>query len=177
MKRAVGLLGLVVLLCASTASAEEREAPERSWYGYQTLSADGLAITMTGLGVKAAIHEGGFDDGSSHTTSKFLLIGGAMGYLFASPTIHALHGHWGKAGASLGLRTAPIALGAGIFAMGGESGQSVGASVLIVGILTALVVDSALVANENVPPPPKVSLAPTFDPKSGAAGVAFAATF
>src|SRR5689334_1483418 len=108
MKRALGLLGLVVLLASSNASAEERSddgpEPERSWYGYQTLAADGLAITMTGLGVQSAIHESTRSGrSSSHTTSQMLLVGGSLTYLFAAPTVHALHGHWGKAGGSFGL--------------------------------------------------------------------------
>lgn len=191
MKRVLGLLGLVVLFASSTAAAQEVEtaeepvATERTWYGYQTLAADGIAVVMTGLGVKSLGHEG-FGSQASHTTSEFLLVTGGLTYLFAAPTIHALHGHWGKAGASLGLRTAPIALCAAIVGAGStgatnhgrEKASVVGGAVLFLGIVAAMVIDSSVVANESTPiAEPKASLTPTYDPKTETAGLSFAATF
>lgn len=184
MKRLLGVLGLVVLFASTTASAQERaddgakeEEPSRSWYGYQTLATDGIALTMGGLGLQAALAEGLNDNkATSHATSRLLLVGGGLTYLFAAPTVHALHGHWGKAGGSFALRGAPVALGATL-AAGGDGMAGLGAGVIVVGMLAAMVIDSAVIANESTPPPPKVSVAPTFDPKNRAPGVAFAATF
>lgn len=194
MKRALGLLGLVVLFASSTASAQERpeaevangERPERTWYGYQTLAADGVAVVMTSLGLESAIHDATSGHrSSSEATTALLVVGGGMTYLFAAPTIHALHGHWGKAGGSLGLRAAPFALCAAILGAGSssstnagrEKADAVGGAALFLGIIAAMAIDSSVIANETVAPTPTTALAPTFDPKTKAAGLSFAATF
>lgn len=193
MKRALGLIGLLVLFASSTASAQQRpeaevakgEGPERTWYGYQTLAADGVAVVMTSLGLESAIHDATSGRSSSEATTALLLVGGSMTYLFAAPTIHALHGHWGKAGGSLGLRAAPFALCAAILGAGSssstnagrEKADAVGGAALFLGIIAAMAIDSSVIANETVAPTPTTALAPTFDPKTKAVGLSFAATF
>lgn len=185
MKRLLGLLGLVVLFASRSAAAQEHEADEpkaeareRQWYGWQTLATDGVSFTMMGLGFGSLIHETTWSHSSdNHATSGLLMATGAAGYLFGAPTVHALHGHWGKAGASLALRGGPIALGSGIIATGGDRASAVGGGVIFLGVLAALIVDSAVVANEDVVPAPRAALAPTYDPRSRAGGVSLAAEF
>lgn len=185
MKRLLGLLGLVVLFASRSAAAQEHEADEpkaeereRHWYGWQTLATDGVSFTMMGLGVGSIIHETtSYRSTDNHTTSGFLIATGAAGYLFAAPTVHALHGHWGKAGASLALRGGPLVLGTGIIAAGGNKAGALGGGVIFLGVLAALIVDSAVVANEDVVPAPRTAIAPTYDPKSRAGGLSFAAEF
>ena len=94
-----------------------------------------------------------------------LLLGGMAGYTLGGPVIHAAHGHWDKAGYSLGLRVAPIAAAIGM----GAAFDAREATPLLVGsaALTAMVLDSALLGYETVAvDPPKVSVAPSYDAKS-----------
>lgn len=194
MKRLLGLLALVILLASRTASADENEneneadepkgpAPKREWYGWQTLATDGVSFTMMGLGLGSAIHEGSSSrTGDNHATSALLLGTGFAGYLFAAPTVHAAHGHWGKAAGSFGMRSGPLAVCAAL-AVAGSNGDSAGAAcgiIVFFGVIAAVAVDSAVLAREDVvppPPAPQVSLAPSYDPKSQTGSVSFAATF
>lgn len=166
-----------------------------TWYGYQPLVGDMVATTLTTAGVIKALSEigpinlcGTFsaredcprDPPRDHGVSTALLASGVITYAFASPTIHAIHGHWNKAAASLGLRAAPIALALPLMASGSDDVQRVGAGVLLVGVVAAILIDDVLIARE--PPKDKataraLSIGPTFDAKNGGGGVAAAGTF
>ena len=101
-----------------------------------------------------------------------LILGGLAGYTFGGPVIHAAHGHWDKAGYSLGLRVAPVAGAIGI-ASALDAG---GATPLLIGgaALTGMVLDSALLGYETVAvDAPKVSLAPYYDTKSRTGSLVF----
>jgi len=164
-------------------------AEETRWYGYQPLITDSVAVTLTTAGVLKALTEigpidlcGDFDSRTpchsapppDHTVSTTLLVSGVVTYAFASPTIHAIHGHWDKAGLSLGLRAAPIALAAPLLASGSDGTQRVGGGVLV----AAMVVDDILIAREPTKETAAAfTLAPTFDAKNGSAGLAAAGTF
>ncbi len=122
---------------------------ERRWYGWQTLIADGLSVVT---------------------------VFGLVALPFATPIIHAAHGHEGKAWGSLGMRAGSVAAG-GVVATVLENdcspnresdcrlwaalwGYLVGA----VGLVTSVVVDAALIAYEDEPPPPTtVSFVPALD--------------
>jgi hypothetical protein len=94
-----------------------------------------------------------------------LILGGMAGYTFGGPVIHAAHGHWDKAGYSLGLRVAPVAGAIGI----GSALDAGEATPLLVGgaALTGMVLDSALLGYETVAvDAAKVSLAPHYDTNS-----------
>ncbi len=197
MKRLLGLLSLVVVLFASrTAAADEPEADEpkpanvtREWYGWQTLATDGVSFAAMGMGFGSFIHEMNSNrTGDNHATSILLTGAGFGGYIFGAPTVHAAHGHWGKAGASFGMRTGPLALcGVIAAASAGQNSNSHAAAgacavLLFFGTIATVAVDSAIIAREDVVPPPpstsaQVSLAPSYDPKTHTGSVSFAAQF
>jgi len=127
----------------------------RHWYGWQTALVDatslGLGMSMNALS----------DDGSSGQGIRTFSLGLAVtGYALGGPVTHAGHGQWGKAAASLGLRLgapaaatlAGLAIGAAAcpqhdqsdvpcYAVGGGFG-------LVAGLVTAIIVDSAVLAYE-----------------------------
>ena len=196
MKRLLGLLALVVALFASrNAAADEPAADEpkpadvkREWYGWQTLATDGVSFAAMGMGFGSFVHEmTSSRTGDNHATSILLTGAGFGGYIFGAPAVHAAHGHWGKAGASFGMRTGPLAL-CGVIAVassgqrGNDSNAAAGACAVLLffGTIATVAVDSAVIAREDVvppPPPAQVSLAPSYDPKTKAGSVSFVAQF
>lgn len=112
---------------------------ERRWYGWETLTMDAVSI--------AAMPVAGV---------------GVGGYLLGAPIIHAAHDRWGIAAASLGLRVGLPIVGA----MAGvklencpKAGQydegmcGLGGALLGmgVGMLTAIIIDAAVLSYERVP--------------------------
>lgn len=116
----------------------DRDA-ERRWYGWETLTVDAVsisAIPVAGVGI--------------------------AGYLLGGPIVHASHDRWGIAAASLGLRL-------GLPLVGGMAGSKLenchvsssydegmcGLAGLIlgmgVGMLTAIVIDAAVLSYERAP--------------------------
>mgnify|MGYP003379932670 CR=1 FL=1 len=90
---------------------------------------------------------------------------GLATYVLGGPIVHAVHGHGGKAGIDLAVRLgAPavgMAIGAGIgcatFSCGKGEFSAIGAVILGgvgagVGVLTAVVIDAAVLANEPAAP-------------------------
>jgi hypothetical protein len=126
----------------------EEPMVERSWYGWQTLLSDAVSV---GLMVSAA---------NGHADERGSV--GAFGYALGGPIIHLAHGHAGKAGGSLGLRLgAPVVgvlIGFGIDDCERTNGHredewcgfegAIGG--FIVGIALAVLVDAAVIANEDV---------------------------
>jgi hypothetical protein len=186
MKKLPLLLTLASLLASSAAFADEK--PSTSWYGYQPLIADGVSVGLLAASLMTlklgkldlCLDDQNCDRDTSpppdNTTSTALFASGAIAYAFASPTIHAIHGHWGKAGLSLGLRALPIAIGVPVAA--GRDTAAAGSAILLVGALAAMVADDIFIAREpSKAPAAAFSVAPTFDAKNGGAGLAAAGTF
>jgi hypothetical protein len=124
---------------------------KRVWYGWQTLTLDGVAIASG-----AILAKGGFDG------AGWVWIGT---YAFGPPVVHALHGRIGIAFADLGIRVgAPVVttlIGGAIGCSGGSSnnGDDIGdaaacATGLVLGFLVgyagAIAVDAAVLAREKV---------------------------
>jgi hypothetical protein len=143
---------------------------EWRWYGAQTLFVDGVSIAAILLG--AATRANRDRDGMSGS----LLGVGSTGVVFGAPIVHWVHGHVGKGFGSLGLMVVPplVALGMLIDGMGGlDFGDSntpthhsksdaetfVGAAILIAWIPTAVAVDAACLAYEEVPARERPSVA------------------
>jgi hypothetical protein len=122
------------------------EPPQTSrWYGGQTLFVDGTSIGLVVLGA---------------TQESSGLIGlGVSGYLLGGPIVHWAHGHAGKGFGSLGLRVGlPIGgalAGVGLANCHGGGGGYCGLGEALVGfslgIIGAIVIDSAALAYEDVP--------------------------
>ena len=196
MKTQYLALSVASLLISSTAFAEETTVETKS-YAYQPIIADAAAVTLTSAGVVAAVSSmklsdlcGLFDERdergdcpqkprSDFTASAALLVSGALTYAFASPTIHAAHGHWDKAGLSFGMRMAPVLAGAALMARGEGDLPMVGLGVLVTGVVAAMVVDAAVLAREPVKTAAATGfvVAPTIDAKNGGAGITASATF
>lgn len=188
-------LPLAGLLMTSSAFAGDPEGPpeappraDTSWYGYQPLVADGVAVGVATAGAVQALTESYCFTSScvdsprrEHTASEALLGMAAATFLFASPTIHATHGHWGKAAASLGLRALPIAIAVPLMSDPRPHDRTwgLGVAVLLSGGLAAMIVDDAVLAREPVTKPPSriLSLAPTFDTANKGGGVSAVGTF
>jgi hypothetical protein len=131
---------------------EQGGAPrERVWYGWEPLVADAAAMVSYGAGL--AVH------------GKALSDAGLGLYGAASPTIHVLHDHAGKAVASFFLRVgAPLALGVAGYALAPSRGDGLLASPsdgppaaaqigVAVGMLAAIAIDDALLAREEISSP------------------------
>jgi hypothetical protein len=196
--RAVSALaaGLVVVLSAPAAradgsSAENHPIPSprsadvgpttvRRWYGYQTMISDVFSTSVFFAGAASMniciSPFGGPTPDCHNEVANMLLVSGTAGYALGGPIIHAAHGRWDKAGYSLGLRVVPVAAAIG---MGEVLGAGDGAPFLVTGTaVTAMVLDSALLGYETVAvEAPKMSLAPSYDPKRGSGSLVFTGTF
>jgi hypothetical protein len=116
------------------------------WYGWQNLMGDGIALSFGALAV--AIDA----DGASNALGSV----SSLVYLGASPLIHSSHGEAGSVFGSLGLRfglpTAGLLIGFAVargcsFYPGGCDDALRGASV---GVVSAMAIDAALLAHEDV---------------------------
>ncbi len=133
---------------------EQPKKTKRVWYGWQTLTMDGVAVMSGGILAKA-----GYDN------AGWVWVGT---YAFGPPVVHALHGHVGIAFADLGIRvvlpTLTTLAGAAIGCSGGSNdddgfgnlascvtGVAVG---FLVGYAGAIAVDAAVLARETVPVDP-----------------------
>ncbi|MBI2395096.1 MAG: hypothetical protein HYV09_36335 [Deltaproteobacteria bacterium] len=124
---------------AAPASRKSR----RTWYGWQTLTTDAVALPLFLLA--------GAD---SEPAALFGVLTGLTTYVFGAPIIHAAHHSPAKAFGSFGLRLAAPGIGAVLgCAAYGESeglgclpGAALGA---LVGHATAVVIDSAVLAYDD----------------------------
>jgi hypothetical protein len=160
------------------APAAAPATPEKAttWYGYQTLATDGVALALL---IPAA--------GGGAGTSGFG-VGSLAMYGLGAPIVHFAHGQIGKGFLDLGLRAAiPIAttgIGLGIGSAIPANNQNAwldtnnhalegGAIGLVLGPIIAVVVDAAVLANEPAakdgardpeprPAPQSASLQPSF---------------
>jgi hypothetical protein len=157
------------------------DAPSmRRWYGYEIVISDffGASLLATGL---LSYRPCSFTltdncNMSSSLVSAAVVVSGATVYAFGGPSLHAGHGQWGKAGASLALRLLPVAAGN----VASDSVDTEGVIPLLVlgGMASAMVVDSAVLGYETVSTDAsKVTLAPTYDPQSRSAALVMGGTF
>jgi len=191
--------GIDVAPAETPASAPKAEPREERWYGWQTITTDGIALTLGTVGLSVGLASMGsiapcldFDgngcagrgrgaDQGGQAIAATLGIGGAATYLLGAPIVHATHGHWDKAGISLGLRALPIALATPLLASGNDDAPAIGLGVLTVGALAAMAIDAAVVAREDVVPvprdKPRLGVAPNIDAVNRGGGVSLVGTF
>jgi hypothetical protein len=124
--------------------AAPREEPnERTWYGWQTLTTDGVSLAVALSAIPAESDE--------------LALTALGGYLLGGPIAHAAHDNWGRAFGSLGIRTGlPVLMALiGVWVEdchGGDfcgiGGTFVGGTVGVVG---AVALDAAVLAYDDPP--------------------------
>lgn len=133
------------------------ETPHRIWYGWQTLTADGIST----LAFFAAFGQNA--DGSDQV-NETLAWAGLLGYEFAPGIVHFAHRNPGRAFASFGIRLGvPLAGaflgGAAISGCSGNNCQSTGIGVgFLLGMGGAIALDAALLAYDS--PEPRRQAAP-----------------
>ena len=124
----------------SMSSRRSAQGVPKRWYGAPIVSIDGTAALVMGLGADAQ--------------EVWPVFVGYSAYLLGGPTVHAAHGRWGIGAASLGLRATLPGLGILIGnAAGGGNDDSAPITGMVLGILTAATLDSAVFAREPVPQP------------------------
>ena len=121
---------------------EDAQEEERSWYGWQTLTADGTSLLV--LPIAAGVSQ-----------SPALGVVALAGYFLAPPFIHGGHGRWGMFGASLGLRVVMPVVGGLLGSVGQDCGNDicipVGAAIgVAIGALGAVAIDASLLSYERV---------------------------
>jgi hypothetical protein len=146
--------------------------PTRTWYGWQTLLADGASL---GLILVSA---------SGHGESlQGFTVAGVLGYFFAPPIVHWAHGNASNGFASLGIRAGGallVVVGAvGAYGGGhGSSGGGPGVALAVAGVvcmIAAIPIDAAALAYDepkrgemSIGPLHHLALAPDFGRGSGA---------
>src|SRR5262245_18559542 len=155
--------------------------PETRWYGWQTLTADVLAVTLTMvLATRVDQHNGTAVIGS--------VVLGASAFVLGGPLVHAFHGHRTKAVGSLALRLgvplAGMAIAAGLAGPCGQyeydhEGCRIGsvAAGSIMGVAIAMIVDAAALGREQVTAPPPNRPSVGFIPMQGGGGLSFGGRF
>ncbi len=147
---------------AAAAADRTPAAPPRKhshWYGWQTIIVDGMSLLV----VPAMADE---------TKSTSLLALGVGGYALGGPIVHLAHGEVARGAASLGLRVGLPFLGA----LGGAmvDGNSCSGEICrmdrvvlggALGVLAAVVVDSAALAYERVQDEPAAAKATPPSPR------------
>ncbi len=127
-----------------------RRRKRRSWYGWQTLVADGASFTFI-VAASGSSHQGDAD--------SVLATVGVLGYFFGAPSVHWAHENVGKGFASLGIRggsTTLFVLGAVScfdgWAGGGGNGDCTIMWLGFLGMIAAIPIDAAAFAYEDVVP-------------------------
>jgi len=155
------------------------EQPQTTWYGWQTLLADGAAAGLVGLAILSPDGNGANVLG----TASFVT------YLVGGPIIHWAHGHGAKGWGSLGLRVG-LPLGGtlagflvGKAVCGDSNGDFIdcpvvyGALGLLGGMVAAPVVDATIVAREPVTPPAGPPIQALFVPSGDGGKLVVAGRF
>jgi hypothetical protein len=160
---------------------QTESAGATEWYGWQTLLADGAALSLVVGGASLQSNK------TAQTGGGLLAVGGALTYVLGGPIIHVVNERALTGLASLGLRVGVPVGGTLLGAIGGSavcrdsSGNWICALVggvigFSVGILGAVIVDASVLARKPVAPAkeqqsvrwiPDLSLSPT----GGSAGV------
>ena len=157
------------------------EVAPRTWYGWQTLSADGAStvVLSTGIALGSSSSDGGMD------AARAFLIGGLGIFALGAPVVNLANGEPWRAAGSLGLRAGLPTVG---FFVGlasapscpvthdsfgpclkGLDSAAIGA---LVGMIGASIADASLLAYKTEPKrEPKTAatlgLAPQIDPTRG----------
>jgi hypothetical protein len=127
-----------------------------SWYGWQTLTADGAGVLLLAVGAAKNVPQLGYM--------------GVTTYLVGAPIVHIAHAHVGRGFGSLGLRIgAPIAgFATGFVVVSRSEGHAMswgglfgGMLGMLVGMSAAVVIDGAALSYER-------RLAPKTAPTQGA---------
>lgn len=156
--------------------------PRARWYGVQPVVTDVLAVGLfieSMATVQLCIHLDPYsgssteDESCNNTTAEAFAIASLGLYGLGGPVAHATHDHWDKAALSLGIRAAPIVIGVPL----ASSRSGAAPFVLIGGTLAAMIVDDALLANDEVPQESKWSFTPAFDPASRSGMIALGHAF
>jgi hypothetical protein len=166
-------------------SASPSASPSPSidrWYGWQILIADAGALGFTALALGASAAH------SSDAAALPPLAVAAGSFVFGGPVVHAVHGHWGKAGGSLALRV-------GLPLLGWLAGAGVGqgschynydhegcwvgyaALGLLAGGVAAMIVDDALLGHERVTASPRSQASVAFTPSRDGGGLSVVGRF
>lgn len=169
------------------ANAPAPAKTESRWYGYQTLATDAAAVAFLAISASA-------DSKPAANVSGVMALGT---YAIAPAVIHGIHGHAGKAVGDVAIRVLTPVLGIGLGALigaaayqghddgtiGGAIGDAAGGMVAtlegaaiggLIGIGTAITIDAAVLAREDVPvekkeaerPIAKAKTGPTFHPNA-----------
>jgi hypothetical protein len=149
--------------------SELEPEPRRTWYGWQTLLADGLSLATV---VLIGSHEGNW---YGYVGFGMLLIG--------SPIVHFANLNVSSGLSSLAIRT----LSAGSYILGALSGGGddpppLGMAMVVagmIGLVTAVILDAAVLGWKERPRQgqARASLAPWIDPASGHAGLLYTESF
>jgi hypothetical protein len=133
------------------ATEDARLGPRRTWYGWQTLAADGASFGMLTAAVVLSNQSGG----QSKNDAGALLWFGALGYELGPGIIHFIHKNPGRGFASMGLRLGMPLAGAilGASAASGcrgfgceEGGAGLG---ILLGMGGAIALDAAVLAYDD----------------------------
>jgi hypothetical protein len=170
-------------LAPSRAAEPRFQMPPRTrWYGVQPVVTDVLAVGLSlesmatsRLCIHVDLYSGSSseEDSCDNTTSEVFGIASLGLYGLGGPVAHATRDHWDKAALSLGIRAAPIVIAVPL----ASSRSDTAPFVLIFGTLAAMIVDDAILANDEVPEEPKWSFAPAFDPLSRSGTIALGHAF
>ena len=143
--------------------ADSVSPPESRWYGWQTLVADGAALTLLSVGISLE--------------SSGLAAAGLLGYALGSPAVHVGHARPLTALGSAGLRIALPATGMLLAPELGNCQHDEEPSLAscttesrvvgtLLGAAVAIALDASWLARESVPEQPaprKLSLTPTLE--------------
>jgi hypothetical protein len=145
--RGASLAFIVLALWSATAHAEPEIGPSGAtrWYGYQLVAVDLAALTLFGASQHDSRQSDCIDCGGPSSRNAWRGGGRIVAltlYGAGGPSFHIAHGHWDKAGLSLGLRAAPWLIG---LVMGDADSRD---QVTMLGSLFAMLLDWALLAHE-----------------------------
>jgi hypothetical protein len=183
------LLSSAVTRADDTTPAPEAPKPQTTFYGYQTLATDGVALALM---LPAMLSK-------ESPTRQGFGVGALTMYGLGAPIVHFSHGHVGKGFLDLGLRVAlPIALlyaGAGLGSLSGPCSSNAGSTTspgcpsgesfnldgpvilgaiagFFIGVIGASSIDAGILARESAPPdaatpPPPRSWTSSLQPAVG----------
>jgi hypothetical protein len=148
---------------AQESSAPDTPSASSDWYGWQTLLADGAALTL-------ALGSAGLDASGRGDAAGALGFLGGLTYVVASPVVHFEHDQTGKGLASLGLRLVMpllgVLVGVGVVSDCHGDACDAGAGIAALGIaLSPIAIDAALLAYAPRPAAyaaPRAVLTPAF---------------
>ncbi len=163
-----------------TAAGEE---PKATWYGWQTLLADGASVGLFGIALR-------LNDG---VAAVVLAGAGVLGYVFGGPVLHWQHDREFIGYIDFTMRLGlPILIGqAAESATNGQSGfcdficgdgANAAAAGVVVGMITAVMVDSIALSWETAPKAgdaraPRLRWTPIASPARGGATAGIGGTF